>query len=1049
MDLHGQALDPGGLAGSGGSVSDSISTAASITVNPSGASTYAGTISNGAGTVALAVGGSGTEVLTGSANTYTGGTTINSTATLQVGDGSSHAGSLPGAVTDNGALAFDTPASSVVTYSGNASGTGAIYQNGAGVVLLSGDNTAALGAFINSGTMRMGSSTGLDNIPVSISANSTLDLNSQSVTIGLLNANGGNTTSVITNSNSAATSTLTVTGGGNYTGNITDGAGHTALTVNSPSTTTLTLASLSSTYTGGTNVSGGNLQVGTGLNPATGTSPFTDQAMGTGPVTISNANLLLNTQGVGTTETFNFPNNFTLNGGGSLQGLQGVNNLNGSFTINGTGNTIVMTGSTKPIIINGTLSGSGAVTLSGLTNAFPPKNVEFFGDGTNYTGAMTLTAAQCQIVIGNQNALLNANLTITGNYTANNDTVDIAYPEVSGNTMGFAGSDLVFGNSLTSASIGSINSTNVGDGNIILTTADGESSAIALTIGNNNQNSNISGVISDTSMLIPQYGGSITKIGSGTLTLSGANTYVGGTTINAGTFVAADTTSSPSASSTGTANVALNGGVLASASAATSYILGSVIGGSSTHTIAPGGVGTVGVLSIGGSLTTTNQTTLNFDLGTGSGVVTNGDELILGSGSNSVASGTELTFGGTPSGGADYALIGDPVSGGLVGGISDSDFVLPTAPVGFTYALSNNGVIPGFIALVVTGPGNLYWDNGANTGLWNTGDSNWNNGSGNTTYSNGSNVTFNDSNGGNYAVTLSTTVSPGSVTVSSSGNYSITGAGTIVDTGAFTKSGTGTLTLGTGLTASSVSINVGTIKLASNTSAGTGSAGHPASNINITGLTIASGSLLDITNNHIIIDYTSSDPISTIYGYLKTGFNNGTWNGTSGIISSTAQTATNGLHYGVGWADGADGTKNVLGLSSGQILLKYTLLGDANLDGTVNGSDFSILAANFGLGVTNWDQGNFLYSSSVNGSDFSALAANFGQGDSGAAVSVTPADVVALDAFAAANGLPQPTITAVPEPASIGLLAAGAIGLLSRRRRFSKSPTAGTTQKGN
>jgi len=110
-------------------------------------------------------------------------------------------------------------------------------------------------------------------------------------------------------------------------------------------------------------------------------------------------------------------------------------------------------------------------------------------------------------------------------------------------------------------------------------------------------------------------------------------------------------------------------------------------------------------------------------------------------------------------------------------------------------------------------------------------------------------------------------------------------------------------------------------------------------------------------------------------------------------------------------------------------------VGDANLDGTVNGSDFSILAANFGLGVTNWDQGNFLYGSSVNGSDFSALAANFGQGDSGADTSITPADIQALDSFAVANGLPVPTITAVPEPASIGLLALGGIVALRRRRK--------------
>src|SRR6202044_3745952 len=144
------------------------------------------------------------------------------------------------------------------------------------------------------------------------------------------------------------------------------------------------------------------------------------------------------------------------------------------------------------------------------------------------------------------------------------------------------------------------------------------------------------------------------------------------------------------------------------------------------------------------------------------------------------------------------------------------------------------------------------------------------------------------------------------------------------------------------------------------------------------------------------------------------GYNNGDWNGT-GIISTSALTPTNGFAYALGFSDGKDGV--VSGLSSGQIEGKYTLLGDANLDGTVNGSDFSILAGNFGLGYTNWDQGNFLFGSSVNGSDFSALAANFGQGDSGADVAVSQSDIAALDAFAVANGLPIPTIAAVPEPA--------------------------------
>ena len=223
--------------------------------------------------------------------------------------------------------------------------------------------------------------------------------------------------------------------------------------------------------------------------------------------------------------------------------------------------------------------------------------------------------------------------------------------------------------------------------------------------------------------------------------------------------------------------------------------------------------------------------------------------------------------------------------------------MLPSQP-GFTYSLSTT-VQSGFIDLVVgvatTGP--VFWDNAGGTApddgkTWDTTNHNWNNGSGTATYANGDAVTFNDTNNGNYSVTLSTTVSPASITVNnSSGNYSITGTGKIADAGAFTKSGTGSLTLGTALTASSLSITAGTMALATNTTLGSGSA---TSNVNISSMTITGTGQLDITNNHIIIDYGSTDPMSTIYSYLKTGYNNGGWNG-AGIISSTARTATNNL----------------------------------------------------------------------------------------------------------------------------------------------------------
>jgi autotransporter-associated beta strand protein len=356
----------------------------------------------------------------------------------------------------------------------------------------------------------------------------------------------------------------------------------------------------------------------------------------------------------------------------------------------------------------------------------------------------------------------------------------------------------------------------------------------------------------------------------------------------------------------------------------------------------------------------------------------------------------------------------------------------------------------------------ITWNNSGASGpsdgkTWDIGtNNNWTNGYFSMPYADGSNVAFNDNNAGNYAVTLNTTVSPGSVTFNNSdGNYTISGSGTIAGTGGLSKSGTGTVTLstfatytgGTTVSAGVLQINPtsvasttisalangplsisgsGEVALSTNVTLGSQSGPIPASNINLTSLSISGNGTLDIGNNDIIIDYSAgSDPIFAIKSWIMSGYAGGSWTGT-GITSSAA--AAHPSSYGIGYADSAD-LGNPAGLASGQIELKYTLLGDANLEGVVNGSDFSILAANFGSGATNWDQGNFLFTSSVNGSDFSALAANFGQGDSGTSVSVSSADVAALDAFAKANGL----MGDVPEPGMIGALVMAPV-LLGRRR---------------
>ena len=73
-----------------------------------------------------------------------------------------------------------------------------------------------------------------------------------------------------------------------------------------------------------------------------------------------------------------------------------------------------------------------------------------------------------------------------------------------------------------------------------------------LTVGGNSLNTTFSGVIQD------QDGGSLTKIGRGTLILTNANTYTGGTTIENGTLVV----NNVSGSGTGTGAVQVNAGVL-------------------------------------------------------------------------------------------------------------------------------------------------------------------------------------------------------------------------------------------------------------------------------------------------------------------------------------------------------------------------------------------------------------------------------------------------------------------------------------------------------
>src|SRR6185437_8694394 len=103
---------------------------------------------------------------------------------------------------------------------------------------------------------------------------------------------------------------------------------------------------------------------------------------------------------------------------------------------------------------------------------------------------------------------------------------------------------------------------------------------------------------------------------------------------------------------------------------------------------------------------------------------------------------------------------------------------------------------------VLTGAGNLVWNNAGNTAVWSTNaaDANWFNGVSNDQFFQLDSVTFDDSiiTAGNSTTTVNigtTNLIPGSVTVNSSTNYTFQGAGSIGGATSLVKKGTSTLTI--------------------------------------------------------------------------------------------------------------------------------------------------------------------------------------------------------------------------------------------------------------
>jgi fibronectin-binding autotransporter adhesin len=182
------------------------------------AGSFNGVIAGGGG---LNVSG-GSETLLGS-NVYIGGTTVAGSAQLQLGNGGT-TGSIVGNVIDNGSLVFDR--SNAVGFAGTVSGSGSLAQAGSGVLMLTGANSYTGGTTINAGTLQLGSGGSTGSLVGNVADN------------GML---------VLDRSN-ALTLAGVISGGGSLA---QEGAGVSILTG-------------TNTYTGGTTISAGTLQLGNG-----------------------------------------------------------------------------------------------------------------------------------------------------------------------------------------------------------------------------------------------------------------------------------------------------------------------------------------------------------------------------------------------------------------------------------------------------------------------------------------------------------------------------------------------------------------------------------------------------------------------------------------------------------------------------------------------------------------------------------------------------------------------------------------------------------------
>lgn len=573
---------------SGGFVTMDVSIAALIShwnVDASGSWATAGNwgngIPNGSGEGAIldkALSSPATVTLDGSKTV--GGLTLDSAngytiasgsgGTLSLDSGASQASVIvtsgSHSITAPVALASNTVASvasgSALSISGSISGSGSLVKSGAGSLDLDSTNNYSGGTSVTDGTLNVvagGLGSGgisLNGATLAYKGVNTDDLSAVALTLGAsggtLNIGSNNVTFAngignggsgsLTKSGSGA---LTLAGNNTYTGSTVVSQGSLVLSGNNASTggTSLTGANTSLTINSDSalgavpGVTATNLTFAPGAgNTATLTATAAMTTNSNRTVALSSGTAVVDTNG----------NNVTL--GGALTG-------SGNLAKSGAG---TLTLGSVAVAATGTLAVNGG-TLAAPTTAHLPT-----GSISLNNGALSLTANTAQSV---SNLTVNGNSSISaantgvifgvGSLTGGSGNLTINgggfVTDLTGSWSGFTGSITLGGSggyrlngatgsssvafdlgargisvrsSATSIAFGSLSGST---GSTITGSGGGVTQAVTYTVGALGSNTTFAGVISDGANTT-----SLTKVGSGVLTLSGVNTFTGATTISAG-----------------------------------------------------------------------------------------------------------------------------------------------------------------------------------------------------------------------------------------------------------------------------------------------------------------------------------------------------------------------------------------------------------------------------------------------------------------------------------------------------------------------------------